>query len=91
MTETKSEFWAPLIYHPSGAVDIEASRALVMELVAELRALDHDVHFELWNESFEGQAAINVMNGLPPDSDPSEVNGCFNDWLQPLFDDKPTR
>lgn len=41
--------------------------------------------YELSNEAHHGQAAINIMNGLPPEADPSEVEGRFNDWLQPLF------
>lgn len=52
--------------------------------IEELRAKGIEVRFETHNESFHGQAAINILNGLPPDADPSEVRGCFNDWLQSL-------
>jgi len=51
-------------------------------LAEEARAKGLILTFEVTNISYHGQAAVNIANGLPPDADPSEVKGCFNDWLQ---------
>jgi len=38
-----------------------------------------------WNQQFQGQAALNIITAYL-EVDPSEAEGCFNDWLQPVRD-----
>ena len=65
--------------------DIEGSREAFQKYISYLRASGHSVFSEAGNETHEGQAAINILNGLPSDASSQGVNGSFNDWLNDLL------